>query len=114
MKRDFRRGANRKYHPQDFPTCPLCGKPVRYLMTAIAQGEGAAPAHFDCVLREIAEKEELEPKEKVCYLGNGTFGILKFKQGGPVRFSIRKRIQYEAADKDITWRKRISSRSKSR
>jgi hypothetical protein len=83
-------------------------------MTAIAQGEWAAPAHFDCVLREIGQKEELEPKEKVCYLGNGTFGLLKFKQGGAVRFSIRKRIQYEAADKDITWRKRISRRPKGR
>lgn len=83
-------------------------------MTAIAQGEGNAPAHFDCVLRDIAQKEELQPKEKVCYLGNGAFGILKFKQGGPVRFTIRKRIQYEAAEKDVAWRKRISNRVRNR
>ena len=114
MKRDFRRGGNRRSQPHDFPACPLCGKPVRYLMTAIAQGEGATPAHFDCVLRDIAQHEELQPKEKVCYLGNGDFGILKFQQGGPVRFTIRKRIQYEATDKDITWRKRISNRGKTR
>ena len=83
-------------------------------MTAIAQATSGEPAHFDCVLREISEKEELQPKEKVCYLGKGEFGILKFKQGGPVRFAIRKRIQYEDHEKAIAWRKRISGRVRNR
>lgn len=83
-------------------------------MTAIAQATSGEPEHFDCVLREISEHEELEPKEKVCYLGNGAFGILRFKQGGPVRFAIRKRIQYENSEKDVAWRKRISNRVRNR
>lgn len=104
----------RHFEQRDFPDCPICGKPVRYLMTAIAQGEGGDPAHFDCVLRMIGEKEDLQPREKVCYLGNGSFGIVRFKPGGQSRFAIRKRIQYEEKEKSYAWRKRISNRVKNR
>jgi len=104
----------KSFDQKEFPDCPICGKPVRYLMTAIAQGEGAEPAHFDCVLKGITEHEEMQPREKVCYLGNGSFGIVRFKPNGQLRFSIRKRIQYEEKDKDIPWRKRISNRVKNR
>lgn len=98
----------------ELPDCPICGRPVRYLMTAIAQGESGDPAHFDCVLKVITEHEEIQPREKVCYLGNGSFGIVRFKPGAQVRFTIRKRIQYEPKDKSYPWRKRISTRAKTR
>ncbi len=104
----------RQFDQKDFPDCPLCGKPVRYLMTAIAQGSSGEPAHFDCVLKTISDAEELQPREKVCYLGNGSFGVIKFKQSGQTKFTIRKRIQYEEKDKVFPWRKRISNRVKSR
>jgi len=99
---------------KEFPNCPICGRPVRYMMTAIAQGENGEPTHFDCVLRLITEKEELQPREKVCYLGNGSFGIVRFKPGGQSKFTIRKRIQYEEREKSFPWRKRISSRVRGR
>lgn len=107
-------GPERLSDGKEFPDCPICGRPVRYMMTAIAQGGQGAPTHFDCVLRLIGENEELQPREKVCYLGNGTFGIIRFKQGGQSRFTIRKRIQYEEKDKVFDWRKRIAGRVKGR
>ncbi len=88
--------------------CPFCGKPVRFLLTAIATGADNLPAHFDCVLRHIGEQEGLQENEKVCYLGKGSFGIIKYKVPGSVKFTIRKRVQYEIGDKIVDWRKPIS------
>ena len=75
------------------------------MLTAIAVSAEHSPAHFDCVLNKIAEDEELKPKEKVCYLGKGSFGIVRFKNPSDLRhFTIRKRIQYEELEKPISWR----------
>jgi hypothetical protein len=94
--------------------CPFCGKPVRFLLTAIASGSDNMPAHFDCVLRSIAEKEGLEENEKVCYLGKGSFGIIKYKAQGSAKFTIRKRVQYEIGDTIVEWRKSISDSMRNR
>lgn len=98
---------------KNFPVCPICSKSVRYLLTAIAVNDDMEPAHFDCVLKKIGEQEELEPKEKVCYLGNGSFGIITLRSGpGAQRFTVRKTIQYENLDQKIEWRKKISKNIK--
>ncbi len=76
--------------------CPICGEPVRDLKTAILTPETGKPAHFDCVLQDIAKHEPLQPGEKITYLGKGTFGVVSYKTGGGgVPFVIRKRIAYE-------------------
>jgi hypothetical protein len=95
----------------EIPKCPYCGQNVRDVLTAIALNEGATPAHFDCVLRQLAEEEELQPKEKIIYLGNGSFGIVRFKsQSDPKNFVIRKRIQIEPEKIDLDWRKSVASK----
>jgi hypothetical protein len=57
-------------------------------------------------MREIRDSNEVAPQEKVCYLGGGSFGIIEFRPpGGPTRFVIRKRIQYEEKETPQDWKK---------
>jgi len=93
------RGKSRPYGNRPAPQCPLCHKPVRDVKTSVRHNVTNAPAHFDCIIAEIAKTEPLGPDEKLCYLGRGSFGILSFRDASrPLRFLIRKRIQYESAE----------------
>jgi hypothetical protein len=92
--------------PMVFPDCPVCGKPVRELASALTHRVSRVPAHFDCVVRELRDTNEMTPQEKLCYLGGGTFGILEFRPpGGPSRFVIKRRIQYEEKEAPQDWKK---------
>jgi len=84
----------------------VCGKPVRELASALTHRVSRHPAHFDCVVRELRESNEIAPQERICYLGGGCFGILEFRPpGSPSRFVIRKRIQYEEKETPQEWKK---------
>jgi hypothetical protein len=92
--------------PIMLPDCPVCGKQVRELASAVTHRVARQPAHFDCVMREIRDSNEVAPQEKVCYLGGGSFGIIELRPpGGPTRFVIRKRIQYEEKETPQDWKK---------
>jgi len=97
---------------RNFPQCPICNKSVKFLLTAISVGEDNKPAHFDCVLKEVSENEELGPKEKIIYIGNGNFAIINGKSGKEL--SIRKTIVYEKKEISADWRKKISKNLKNR
>lgn len=97
-------GRNRPHGEKTLPQCPICNKPIRDISTAISSREKKDLSHFDCVLLELRKREELQPNEKICYLGRGSFGIISFRSsGGPIRFLIRKRIQYEDRDHTPEW-----------
>lgn len=88
-------------------TCVRCNEPIRNPETALSTPDGE-PVHFDCAIREVADREELGAKEKICYLGQGTFGIINYAQGTADKgFVIKKRIPYETADRVVEWRKTI-------
>jgi hypothetical protein len=95
----WRRGSRKRpptKPPASFARCPVCQRPVRDRHTAITYRETKIPAHFHCVIRELQQKEDLGTNEKICYLGQGSFGIVSFRSSAsPVRFIIKKRIQYE-------------------
>ncbi len=92
--------------PIVLPDCPVCGKQVRELASALTHRVARQPAHFECVMRELLDSNEIAPEEKICYLGGGSFGILEFRPpGGPTRFVIRKRIQYEEKETPQEWKK---------
>ncbi|MBN2736366.1 MAG: hypothetical protein JXR70_05250 [Spirochaetales bacterium] len=96
---NFRRTRDRRRRKTpDLPNlrCPLCHKQIHDLYTAICFDKTERPAHFDCIIKEIKRIEEIGPNEKLCYLGNGSFGIISFRNpSSPIKFLIRKRIQYE-------------------
>ncbi len=114
-KRNRKKRSRGTFPGKDVPQCPHCGQNVRDALTAIAMQEGEAPTHFDCVIKKITDEETLQPKERVCYLGNGSFGIVRFKNPSDKKnFVIRKRIQIEPEKTEIPWRKAISSKLSSR
>jgi hypothetical protein len=111
-KRNKRYRNNRRYQKKDFPICQYCGNSVKDINTAIASEDGEAPVHFDCVIKQLEERETLEKDEKICYLGRGSFGIIKTRNGNSMKFFVRKRIQYEKEEKKFDWRRKISNRLK--
>jgi len=79
---------------------------VRELASALTHRISRQPAHFDCIVRELRDSTEIAPQEKLCYLGAGAFGILEFRPpGGPSKFVIKKRIQYEEKEIPQDWKK---------
>ena len=84
------------------------------LYTAIAYGDDELPAHFDCVLGLLSDREQLAPGERVCYLGGGSFGVVRFpvragepagrRQGAGASLVVRKRIPFENSDPPPAWR----------
>ena len=101
-----RRRSQRPAVAIDYPACPICQKAVRELHAAITHRESGQPAHFDCILQLLRESTDLQDSEKICYLGKGSFGVVQFRQNaGPMRFLIRKRIQYEQTDGFPDWRR---------
>ena len=112
---NWRRNKKRRYKDSfpssNVPQCPYCGQNVRDVLTAIAVNEGESPSHFDCVSKYLSEQEQLSPKERVCYLGGGSFGVVRFKNtSDPSKFTVKKRIRIEAENQDIEWRRAVAQR----
>jgi hypothetical protein len=75
---------------------------------ALASPDNGEPIHFDCAIQEVADREELGAREKICYLGQGNFGIIRYRSGSTDKdFEIRKRIAYESLEKEVEWRKNM-------
>ncbi|MDR0785731.1 MAG: hypothetical protein LBE74_07610 [Treponema sp.] len=66
--------------PEPYPAlnCPCCGKLVRDLASAVADKATGMPAHLECIISKIAEKENLEKGDVIAYIGGGRFGIVHF------------------------------------
>ena len=85
--------------------CPICGNKILEISSAITDRITGDPAHFECIMKKIAEEEEIGPDERVCYLGNGSFGIIQQRNTNQMKFFIRKRIQYEDKETVKEWRR---------
>jgi hypothetical protein len=89
-------------------TCVRCGEYIRHPEMALASPDTGEPIHFDCAIQEVADREELGAREKICYLGQGNFGIIRYRSGSTDKdFEIRKRIAYESLEKEEEWRKNM-------
>lgn len=84
------------------PLCPICGEQIVILSQSIIHETSGKPAHFDCILKELKTQHELSEKERIIYLGGGSFGIIQDKRSSRTKmtFFVRKRIQYEDRKKD--------------
>lgn len=102
---------SRSEERRELPICPLCGKALYDLSTALSAGaDSAEPAHFDCVLERVAAVENLGPGEKIVYLGSGAFGVVEFTDKSETAFTVKRRIQWEKEGEKKEWRKALSSR----
>ncbi|NLK06797.1 MAG: hypothetical protein GX315_10585 [Spirochaetales bacterium] len=72
--------------------CGYCGEVIETIASALTHPEGGF-CHFDCVLSHIAEEEHVSDKQKVSYIGRGTFAVVEMNEDGT--FTFVKRIVWE-------------------
>ena len=106
-RRNERRNRNRQNRVNQErisgPDCSICNKTIRDISAAMTDIETDKPAHFDCIIKKLSDSETIGKQEKMIYLGSGNFGIVKIINNK--KFEIIKKIQYEAAEERIDWRK---------
>lgn len=89
--------------------CPLCGEKIADVASAIADKNTGNPVHFECVMNKLSETEKCGQNEKICYIGQGRFGILYFENPRDQRhFEIRKIIEWESREQTRQWRDEMS------
>ena len=88
--------------------CSVCGKNIRDLSSAITERKTGEPAHFDCIIKNIAKDETLQENEKIAYLGNGKFGVIHYDNNQNKNFKILREIEYEESrDEKPDWRSQL-------
>jgi hypothetical protein len=91
--------------------CPICGKPIKDISSALTDKVSGNPAHFDCVLGKVADREIREKGDVISYLGGGRFGIVHYANPHDARgFKIKKIIEWEDKENRADWRKTIADR----
>lgn len=93
-------------------TCEICGRQISAedIESAFAKRDSENPVHFDCVLKQLTEREQLKANERVTYIGQGKFAVLTFVNPHDLRkFSIRKTIEWENRENRLDWRNKIAS-----
>jgi len=86
--------------------CPLCGKVIENIASALTYPEGGF-CHFDCVLEKIAKDERITDKQKVSYIGRGTFAIVEENEENG--FSFAKKIIWETPETLDTMKKYVEA-----
>ncbi|MGB4405487.1 MAG: hypothetical protein WBI82_01340 [Sphaerochaeta sp.] len=89
--------------------CPLCGKVIENIASALIHPDGGF-CHFDCVLEKLAKDESLTEKQKISYIGKGTFAVVEETDG--TGFSFIKRIIWETPESFDTMKKYVEANKK--
>ncbi len=101
-KRNYKRSRGKKIVPEkefDPIICSICEKPIESITQAFSGDSPGDIAHFDCVLKKLQEDEKLTERQRISYIGNGTFAVIEYKNKnttGP--FTIIKRFQIETKE----------------
>jgi hypothetical protein len=90
--------------------CPVCGKQVIDLHTAIADRDSGGPIHFDCALERVAAAERLGPNEKIIYSGGGCFAVVEYRGASETAFVVKRRIPFEKEGAKHEWRTTLRSK----
>ncbi len=94
-----------RYPPPPPRTCVVCGQNIQDVYSAVAYGEEQEAAHFECVLQAIKADRNLKQNEKVCYVGSGTFAVVRTSGSGA--FVVAERIRYEDEINRPEWRREL-------
>ncbi len=79
--------------------CEICNQPIQEMASAMANRGSGNPVHFDCIIKQLSENEQLSEKDRMTYIGNGKFAILHFENPHDMRhFSIVKEIEWERTE----------------
>ena len=90
--------------------CIRCGLPINDSHSALSDRKTGEPVHFDCVITELSEQEQLEAGDVLSYIGGGRFGVVHFNNGknGEKNFTIKKILEWEDKEKRAQWRNSIA------
>lgn len=89
--------------------CSCCGKEIGDYWSAVCDKNENGILHFECALSVVSENEKIEAGEKLSYIGQGRFAVIKFADPkNPKRFSIRKIVNWESEGQHPKWREDIS------
>lgn len=89
--------------------CPKCSQLVTDMASALTDKESGKPIHFECAMNQLVQSEKCGHNEKICYIGQGRFGILYFENPRDQRhFTIKKIIEWENRESKAEWRSEIS------
>jgi hypothetical protein len=89
--------------------CPVCGKPIEDLTSAISDKTTGHPVHFDCILEKLNKSEMVGGNDKIAYIGQGRFAVLHFDNPRDLKsFKIVKTIEWESRERKLDWREEMS------
>lgn len=90
--------------------CPICGKKIEDIESAVSDRQSMMPAHFDCVIKNLSDAEHIGKDENIVYIGQGKFAVMRYEnKNDPKTFHIVRKIEWEARSSDIPWRQEIST-----
>ncbi|MDC7224430.1 MAG: hypothetical protein PQJ60_11870 [Spirochaetales bacterium] len=84
--------------------CPICGEPIKDITSALSLAGEGVPAHFDCILNRLKEKENLAEGETLIYLGKGDFGVVNDEEYRKGKLQIIRKVTYEQLENREEWR----------
>lgn len=59
------------------PECVICHKKILEPSSIMEVPDSHDPAHFECVLSKLKEKEELSQHQRLVYLGSSNFAVIE-------------------------------------
>ncbi|MFP4510405.1 MAG: hypothetical protein ACLFNQ_09770 [Spirochaetaceae bacterium] len=96
---------------REYAPCPVCGKAIEHVFSAVAHRSNGMPAHIECIIEELSGEEQLEEGDRIVYLGRGNFGVVGKEprvEEGRRLFNVKRRIQYETGSDTPDWRRELS------
>ena len=89
--------------------CPVCRKDIEDMASAVVDKTSGKPAHFDCILEQLQKAETIGENEKIAYIGQGRFALLRYEDPHDLKsFKIIKTIEWEGRDAELPWRCELS------
>lgn len=74
--------------------CKVCEKTIKLMSTAIYDDTDESYSHFDCIIRNLIDNNNLTSNERIAYIGNNIFAVIEDKDGsGRKTFKIKKRFK---------------------
>ncbi len=87
------------------PTCARCGEPILDVSSALSDKSGGGPIHFDCALSFLNGAENVSDDEKIVYIGQGKFAVMRFENPSDLKtFKIIRTIEWEGRESRAEWR----------
>jgi hypothetical protein len=94
---------------REYGPCPLSGEPIEHIFSAVQDPESGRPAILERAIERVSRNEELGENERLCYIGDGNFGVVyEERRGKNTVVEIRRRIEYENRNDKADWRKELS------